>query len=36
MTSLGAVSGVRNPQAPRFVIIEVREDGTYNLKEIEI
>lgn len=36
MTSVGAVTSVRNAQSPRFSIIEVKEDGSYNLHDVEI
>lgn len=36
MTSVGAVTSVRNPQAPRFVMVDVHEDGSYNISDTEI
>ena len=36
MTTVGAVVADRNPQSPRFVMVDVYEDGTYNVKETPI
>ena len=36
MTTVGAVTSDRNPQTPRFALVEVYEDGTYQVKETEV
>lgn len=36
MTSVGAITVERNLQSPRFVIIDIFEDGSYNVRDIEI
>jgi hypothetical protein len=36
MHTIGAVTSLRNPQAPRFAIVEVYEDGSYNIEDREI
>ncbi len=36
MTTVGAVTSDRNPQNPRFALVEVREDGSYSVRETEI
>lgn len=36
MLTVGAVTSQRNAQAPRFAIVEVLEDGNYNIIETEI
>lgn len=36
MTSVGAVTSVRNPQAPRYSIIDIFDDGSYNVEDLEI
>ena len=36
MTAVGAVTSVRNPQSPRFVLVDVFEDGSYNIQDTEI
>lgn len=36
MTSVGAVTSDRNPQAPRFVMVDVYQNGSYNIEDIEI
>lgn len=36
MTTSGAVTSVRNAQKPRFVIVEVLTDGSYNVRDMEI
>ncbi len=36
MTTSGAVSRERNAQKPRYVIIEVLTDGSYNVQDVEI
>lgn len=36
MLTVGAVTSDRNPQAPRFALVEVLEDGNFNIVETEI
>lgn len=36
MTTVGAVTSVRNPQTPRFAMIDVYQDGGYNITEVEV
>lgn len=36
MVTVGAVTSEKNPQAPRFAIIDILEDGSYNIEETEI
>lgn len=36
MMTVGAVTSDRNPQAPRYVMVDVREDGSYNSTQEEI
>lgn len=36
MTSTGAVTSVKNPQAPRFAMIAILQDGGYNIEDTEI
>lgn len=36
ITSVGAVTSNRNPQAPRFVLVDVYSDGGYNVQDTEI
>lgn len=36
MLTVGAVTSERNPQAPRFALVEVLEDGNYNIVETEV
>jgi hypothetical protein len=36
MHTIGAVTSARNPQAPRFAIVEVYTDGTYQIVDTEI
>lgn len=36
MTTVGAVTSVRNPQTPRFAVVDVYEDGGYNIVETEV
>ncbi len=36
MTTSGAVTSDRNPQSPRFVMVDVFEDGTYDVKETPV
>ena len=36
MMTVGAVTSERNPQAPRFAMVEVLEDGNFNIVETEI
>lgn len=36
MITVGAVTSQKNPQAPRFAIIDILEDGSYNIEETEI
>ncbi|MBI2011672.1 metallophosphoesterase [Candidatus Daviesbacteria bacterium] len=32
----GAVTSTRNPQSPRFIMVDIFEDGRYNVRDIEI
>ena len=36
MMTVGAVTSERNPQAPRFAMVEILEDGSYNIEEVEM
>lgn len=36
MTTVGAVTSDRNLQNPRFVMVDIFEDGSYNIQDIEI
>lgn len=36
MTTVGAVTSERNPQTPRFAIVDVYTNGSYNMEEVEI
>lgn len=36
MVTVGAVTSEKNPQAPRFAIVDILEDGNYNVLETEI
>jgi hypothetical protein len=36
MTTVGAVTSLRNPQAPRFVIVDIYQDGSYTVEDTEI
>jgi hypothetical protein len=36
MMTVGAVTSDRNAQSPRFVMVDVREDGSYNTRQEEI
>jgi predicted phosphodiesterase len=36
MTTIGAVTSLRNPQLPRFGIISVYENGEYRVEDVEI
>lgn len=36
MVTVGALTSERNPQAPRFAIVEVLEDGNFNVVETEV
>lgn len=36
MMTVGAITSERNPQAPRFAMVEVLEDGEFNIAETEI
>ncbi len=36
MMTVGAVTSERNPQTSRFVMVDVREDGSYNTRQEEI
>lgn len=36
MTTVGALTTVRNTQAPRFAMVDVYDDGSYNIKDLEI
>ncbi len=36
MITVGAVTSEKNAQAPRYALVEIREDGSYNTRETEI
>ena len=36
MTTVGALTSERNAQAPRFCIVDVYQDGSYNVEDLEI
>lgn len=36
MTTVGAVTSDRNPQTPRFTIVAIFDDGSYNIQEVEV
>lgn len=36
MTSVGALTSEKNPQAPRYVFIDIFENGSYNVRDTEI
>jgi len=36
MTVVGALTSTRNTQAPRFAVVDVYDDGSYNVKDQEI
>lgn len=36
MITVGAVTSEINPQAPRFAVVEILEDGSYNIEETEV
>lgn len=36
ITTVGAITADRNPQAPRFAIVDVYSDASYNVEEVEI
>lgn len=36
MTTVGAITSDRNPQTPRFVLVDIYEDGSYNIQSVEI
>ncbi|MFH0936724.1 MAG: metallophosphoesterase [Candidatus Daviesbacteria bacterium] len=36
MVTVGAVSGERNVQSPRFLLVDLYENGGYNVKDLEI
>lgn len=36
MTTVGALTSTRNPQAPRFVLVDVYTDGSYNVQDVEV
>jgi len=36
MFTIGAVTADRNVQLPRFAIVDVYENGSYNVEDIEI
>lgn len=36
MTTIGALTGVRNAQAPRYGIVSVYQDGSYDVEDVEI
>lgn len=36
MLTVGALTSEKNPQAPRFAMVAILEDGSYNIEEVEI
>lgn len=36
ITTVGAVTSDRNPQTPRFALVDVYQDGSYNVEETEV
>jgi hypothetical protein len=36
MITVGAVTSERNPQAPRFALVDILEDGSYNIEEVQV
>ncbi len=36
MTAVGAVTSSRNPQQPRFVMVDIFDDSSYNIEDVEI
>jgi hypothetical protein len=36
MMTVGAVTSEKNPQAPRFAVVEILEDGNFRVVETEI
>ncbi len=36
MTTIGAVTSDRNAQTPRFVLVDIFQDGSYNIQSVEI
>lgn len=36
MITVGAITAERNPQAPRFALVDILEDGSYNIQETEV
>lgn len=36
MTTLGALTSERNAQTPRFAIVDVYQDGSYNVQDLEV
>lgn len=36
MLTVGAVTSEKNPQTPRFAVVDILEDGSYNIEETEI
>jgi hypothetical protein len=36
MMTVGALTSDRNPQAPRFAMVDILEDGSYNTREVEV
>lgn len=36
MTTIGALSSERNAQTPRFSIVDVYQDGSYNVQDLEV
>ena len=36
MTTVGALTGERNAQSPRYVVVSVFDDGTYEVEDVEV
>jgi hypothetical protein len=36
MTTAGAVTSEKNPQSPRFLMVDVHQDGGYNIQDTEV
>ncbi len=36
ITTVGAITSDRNPQSPRFAMVDVYTDGSYNVEEVEV
>lgn len=36
MTTVGALTGLRNAQNPRYVVVSVYEDGNYDVEDVEV